>query len=150
MDNWIMATQTEMHKAAKLQTFNQPGTKKYTWVQVPQPQYREQNGHRHQRHPNDESVPMDVDPPIFTQVRCTRTDDDIQCFKLEGRCFRCDKRGHMAKNCPDRKEQGFRPSPRPARKLRSPFRAKPQNASKRTGGFRKSNKPRAFNYVQQA
>jgi hypothetical protein len=53
----------------------------------------------------------------------------------------------MAKNCPDRKEQGFRPSPGPAQK---PFRAKPQNAPKCTGGFRKSNKPQAFNYVQQA
>jgi hypothetical protein len=56
----------------------------------------------------------------------------------------------MAKNCPDRKEQGFRPSPRPARKPRLPFRAKPQNTPKRTGGFRKSNKLQAFNYVQQA
>jgi hypothetical protein len=53
----------------------------------------------------------------------------------------------MAKNCPDQKEQGFRPSPRPAQK---PFQAKPQNAPKRTRGFRKSNKLRAFNYVQQA
>jgi hypothetical protein len=56
----------------------------------------------------------------------------------------------MAKNCPDWKEQGFRPSPEPAQKLRSPFQAKPQNAPKHTGGFRKSNKPQAFNYVQQA
>jgi hypothetical protein len=147
MEDWITAAQTEMHKAAKLQTFNQPGTKKYAWVQAPQPQYRERNRHGRQRHPNDESVPMDVDPSIFTQVRRARTNDDVQRFKLEGRCFCCDKRGHMAKNCPDRKEQGFRPSPGPARK---PFQAKPQNAPKRTEGFRKSNKPRAFNYVQQA
>jgi hypothetical protein len=56
----------------------------------------------------------------------------------------------MAKNCPDWKEQGFRPSPSPAWKPQLPFQAKPQNAPKCTGGFRKSNKPRAFNYVQQA
>jgi hypothetical protein len=91
MDDWITAVQTETCKAAKLQTFNQPGAKKYAWVQAPQPQYRERNGHRHRRHPNDESVLMDVDPPIFTQVRCARTDDDVQHFKLEGRCFQCDK-----------------------------------------------------------
>jgi hypothetical protein len=145
MDDWITAAQTEMHKAAKLQTFNQPGAKKYAWVQAPQPQYRERN--RNRRHPNDESVPMDVNPPIFTQVRCARTDNDVQSFKFEGRCFRCDKRGHMAKNCPDWKEQGFRPSPGLAWK---PFQAKPQNTPKRTEGFRKSNKLRAFNYVQQA
>jgi hypothetical protein len=56
----------------------------------------------------------------------------------------------MVKNCSDQKEQGFRPSPGPAQKPRPPFRAKPQNAPKCTGGFRKSNKLRAFNYVQQA
>jgi hypothetical protein len=32
MEDWIIAAQTEMRKAAKLQTFNQPGAKKYAWV----------------------------------------------------------------------------------------------------------------------
>jgi hypothetical protein len=32
MDNWITTAQTETRKAAKLQTFNQPGTRKYAWV----------------------------------------------------------------------------------------------------------------------
>jgi hypothetical protein len=32
MEDWITAAQTETCKAAKLQTFNQPGAKKYTWV----------------------------------------------------------------------------------------------------------------------
>jgi hypothetical protein len=61
MDDWITAIQTEMCKAAKLQTFNQPGAKKYAWVQAPQPHHREHNGHGHRHHPNDESVPMDTD-----------------------------------------------------------------------------------------
>jgi hypothetical protein len=87
MDDWITAAQTEMWKAAKLQTFNQPGAKKYAWVQAPQPHHREHNGHGCQCHPNDESVPMNVDPPIFMQIRCARTDNDVQHFKLEGRCF---------------------------------------------------------------
>jgi hypothetical protein len=47
MDDWITAAQTETRKAAKLQTFNQPGAKKYAWVQAPQPHHREHNGHRH-------------------------------------------------------------------------------------------------------
>jgi hypothetical protein len=47
MEDWITAAQTETRKAAKLQTFNQPGAKKYAWVQVLQPQYRERNRHRH-------------------------------------------------------------------------------------------------------
>jgi hypothetical protein len=56
----------------------------------------------------------------------------------------------MAKDCPTWKEQGFRPSPGLAWKPQLPFQAKPQNAPKHTRGFRKSNKPQAFNYVQQA
>jgi hypothetical protein len=91
MDDWITATQTETCKVAKLQTFNQSGAKKYAWVHTPQPHHKEYNGHGRRHHPNDESVLIDVDPPIFVQIRCARTDDDIQHFKLEERCFQCDK-----------------------------------------------------------
>jgi len=52
---------------------------------------------------------MDVDQPVFTQVRRAFTEEDKQRFKAEGRCFRCDKQGHMACECPDSKQQAFIP-----------------------------------------
>jgi hypothetical protein len=125
MEDWITITQTEMRKAAKLQTFSQPGARKYAWVQAPQPHHREHNGHGCWHHPNDEPVPMDTNPPIFAQIRHARTEDDVQCFKLEERCFWCDKRGHMAKDCLTQKEQGYKPSLSPAQKPWQPFWGKP-------------------------
>src|SRR6266849_4706744 len=50
---------------------------------------------------------MDVDQPVFAQVRRAFTEEDKQHFKAEGRCFRCDKQGHMARECPERKQQAF-------------------------------------------
>ena len=48
---------------------------------------------------------MDVDTPVFTMVRRAHSEADKARFKREGRCFSCDKQGHMAKDCPDRKKQ---------------------------------------------
>jgi len=62
---------------------------------------------------------MNVDQPVFTQVRCVFTEEDKQHFKAEGRCFRCDKQGHMARECPERKQQAFVPQ-----KLKTTFRKK--------------------------
>src|SRR5260221_8666774 len=62
---------------------------------------------------------MDVDQPVFTQVRRAFTEEDKQCFKAEGRCFQCDKQGHMARRCPERKQQAFVPQ-----KSKTTFRKK--------------------------
>jgi hypothetical protein len=48
---------------------------KYTWIQ-PQPH---QNGNS--RHLNDQTVPMDVDPPVFTQVRHAYTEAQKDQYK---------------------------------------------------------------------
>lgn len=53
---------------------------------------------------------MDVDQPVFTQVRRAYNEEDKQRFKREGRCFRCDKQGHMARECPERKQQPLVPN----------------------------------------
>ena len=56
-------------------------------------------------HPNDQVVPMDVDPPVFTQVNKAYTDNDKRKHRSEGRCYNCSRQGHMAKECPMRKSQ---------------------------------------------
>jgi len=70
------------------------------------------NGHR--RHPNDESVPMDVDPLVFTQIRQATvsggtTEAKSSRFRNEGRCFYCGEQGHMARLCPKKKYQYSKP-----------------------------------------
>ena len=64
---------------------------KFAWTNQPQ----RHNGH--QCHPNDETVPMDIVPPVFTQVRQAYTKKDKVRFKNEGRCFNCDRQGHKAR-----------------------------------------------------
>jgi hypothetical protein len=58
---WAEAARTELQKFVHRQTFKNPSFLKYRWVQ---PQH-----HVDRRHPNDIPVPMDVDRPVFTQVR---------------------------------------------------------------------------------
>jgi hypothetical protein len=74
-----------------------PQVQKYKWVEHPR-----HNGLR--RHPNDKTVPMQVDPPEFMRVYRTYTDMDKSRLKEEGRCFNCGNRGHMARNCPREKK----------------------------------------------
>ena len=78
---------------------------------------------------------MDVDTPVFTQVNRAYTKEDKNRHKQEGQCFRCSKRDHMARDCPDRKEQPFKPTQHFGKKKPFTPRSKPQ-------GFRKFNKPR--------
>ena len=49
------------------------------------------------RHPNDETVPMDVDT-----VRRAVTEEDKKRHRNEGRCFHCSLKGHMARECPNK------------------------------------------------
>jgi len=51
-------------------------------------------------HPNDRTVPMDVDLPVFTQVNKAYTENDKRKHHSEGHCFNCSRIGHMAKECP--------------------------------------------------
>ena len=90
---------------------------------------------------------MDVNPPVFTRVSRTYSDNDKQCYMEQGLCFRCGKKGHQARQCPNRKEQPFKtdqhrkkgtfgsPPSKPPFKQRS-------SMPKHTQGFRKSNKPK--------
>ena len=120
---------------------------KYGWV-LPHAMQR-RNGHSNapRHHPNDETVPMDVDPPVFTRVSRAYTDDDKQRYMEQGLCFRCGKKGHQAHQCPNRKEQPFKTDPHRKKGTfgsspnRPPFK-QCSNPPKHTQGFRKSNKPK--------
>jgi hypothetical protein len=106
MDEWQEAARSEQQRHAFREAMLNPHRHRFEW-QTPTRQNR-------RRHPNDETVPMDVDdtgPPVFTQIRVRRayTEDDRKRFKQEGRCFICDKRGHMARECPDNKQQFSKP-----------------------------------------
>src|SRR6266852_5402563 len=104
MDQWTAAARQEQQKKVYHNSFRTKGY--YQWMT---PRYSHQGNGESRRHPNDRTVPMDVDQPVFTQVRRAFTEEDKQRFKAEGRCFRCDKQGHMARECPERKQQAFVP-----------------------------------------
>ena len=134
MTLWQEAARDEQQKHAYREAILNPHKHHFEWRAPRQINRR--------RHPNDETVPMDVDdtgPPVFTQVRRAYTDEDRRRFKQEGRCFICDKRGHMARECPENKQQQFS-------KPKTTFKKKKKFYPDKKGhtGFRKSNqfKPR--------
>jgi hypothetical protein len=73
-------------------------------------------------HPNDRSVPMDVDA-----ARKATTEEAKKKHRKEGRCFECDKQGHMASQCPhkQRQQQGQQKN-----KQRQSFRPKQRSNTK--------------------
>src|SRR6267154_3625320 len=112
---------------------------------------------------------MDVDTPVFTMVRHAHSKADKARFKQEGRCFFCDKQGHMAKDYPNQKKQFNLPKPfsrfdqsssrsdqvhsgygQPPSGLSHSFKKKSFNQPKHTPGFRKYNTPSLFKYALQA
>ena len=72
----------------------EPDRYKYAWVTPKHSQGR--NGHQG-HHPNDETVPKDIDPPVFTRVNCAYTDEDKHRYMEQGLCFKCGKKGHQAR-----------------------------------------------------
>jgi hypothetical protein len=63
MDDWQTKAQEEVKNNALRETMLHPGRHHYKW------QYQQNNGngrHQHRHHPNDQTVPMDVDIPVFT------------------------------------------------------------------------------------
>jgi hypothetical protein len=159
MEEWITSARTEQQKYAHRQALKYPHQAHFQWVNQRQPPRQQRNGAR--RHPNDETVPMDVDQPVFTQVRRAYTEADKKRLQEQGRCFNCEKQGHMARECPAKKKQSFRSDQRSFRSDQqqlfrsgpSPsgsgqyFKKKSYGPPKRTQGFRKSNKP--FKYTPQ-
>jgi len=129
---WEEAARDEMKKHAYRQTMLNPGRAQYKW------QFTKSNGNRNHRnkyvHPNDRTVPMDVDPPVFTQVNKAYTEHNKRKHRSEGRCFNCSRIGHMSNECPMHKSQT------------SQFKS--YNQSRQKTGYqstpRKSNQPKKF------
>jgi hypothetical protein len=159
IEEYIRDAHIEIKKYQQPQAIKHPGSAKFQWIgsaQQPKPQRQQQR-----IHPNDQVVPMDVDPPHFAQIRHANTKAEKQDYKARGACFRCNKQGHMAHDCPTRKEQPFKPSfqynqQRPLSQYNQSRSSSGKPPFKKTfgqkcpQGFRKSNKPFAYNYVQQA
>lgn len=146
LEQWINDARTEAQKFANRQAWKS---------QVPHFQNFMQHtprngGHKKYVHPNDRTVPMDVDRDVVTYVRRAVTQEDKQRFQREGRCFHCDKQGHMARDCPAKKHQrspsGYRQSPSSFGQPR--FGTNPKKPAKQN--FRKFNKPKGrFQYTPQ-
>ena len=144
---WKDAARNELQVMERRHAMLDADKRKYGWV-LPRAMQR-CNGHSNtpRRHPNDETVPMDVNPPVFTRVSRAYTDDNKQRYMEQGLCFRCGKKGHQARQCPNRKEQPFKTDPHRKKGTfgslpnRPPFKQH-SNPPKRTQGFRKSNKPK--------
>ncbi len=112
MDKWIAAARREQQKYALKQTMLHPGKAWPMWETKPS----KFNGGRTRHHPNDETVPMDVDSPTYSWVSRTWSDADKKKLSREGRCFQCGKLGHMVRNCPhkpkkqQKQQQSFKPN----------------------------------------
>jgi hypothetical protein len=154
MDEWITATQTEMQKFARCQAFINPRFMKYQWVRPTTDNNNNKRLTHRRHHPNDEVVPMDVDPPAYTNLRQARTEADKDRLRIKGQCFYCKRQGHMSRDCPLKKKQfnqsdqprfrsdqvcpGYGQSPS---RLNQGFKKKFSTPPKPTQGYRKSNKP---------
>ena len=119
MNDWQKAAREEIKKQVFRETMLPSKQPCYKW----QFERNYTNSFRPRQHPNDETVPMDVDPPVFTQINHAHTkvnkaytDEDKRKHRAEGRYFNCSRIGHMAKECPMRKTSTsqFKPTPRPS------------------------------------
>ena len=88
MDEWIQAARREQQKYALKQTMLHPGKSWPIW----ETRSPKSNGGRTRRHPNDETVPMDVDSPTYTWVGRTWSEAEKRKLSKEGRCFQCGDR----------------------------------------------------------
>ena len=87
---------------------------------------------------------MDIDPPVYTWVRKAYIEEDKNWFKKEGQCFNCDKQGHMACECPDKKCQSYQLQFKPKFDQAPQSKGKFTSQPKWSQGFRKRNKPSPY------
>src|SRR6267154_4907020 len=118
-DEWIIAAKAELTKKARRYAMQESAYQSQPYYGK---SYKRSNGHRNYVHPNDRTVPMDIDPPVYTYVRPAYTEEDKRLLLTQGRCFNCEKQGHMARECPEKKHQQ---PPSTYRQRPSGYRQKP-------------------------
>ena len=92
---WIDAARKEQKKNMRRDAIHHSMPRwPMQWHKGPQQQ-------RPHRHPNDETVPMDVDTVMAAQRAVTA--EDKKKHRNEGRCYNCSKQGHLACECPNKK-----------------------------------------------
>jgi len=98
MQEWLAAVKDEQRKDYRIQGIMNSikhGGKwpsPQQWTARPQP--------KQYIHPNDRVIPMDTS----AAVRKATTVDEKKKHRQEGRCFECSRQGHMARNCPKKKD----------------------------------------------
>jgi hypothetical protein len=107
-DEWVTAARRQQQKSAHKRALLNP-TSRWTQWQARPPPAQHHNGHRRGYvHPNDRTVPMDVDQDYHTRINKAFTEADKRKYREEGRCFECNRQGHMARECPNKKRQPFK------------------------------------------
>ena len=105
---WKEAARNELQVIERCHAMLDSDKRKYGWVLPHTMQRHNGQSNTPRCNPNDKTVPMDINPPMFTRVSHTYSDKDKQCYMEQGLCFRCGKKGHQACQCPNRKEQPFK------------------------------------------
>jgi hypothetical protein len=155
-NDWVTAAKEELIKRARRYAMQESA---YQSRPYHGKSYQAANGRQRYIHPNDRVIPMEVDPPVTTYIRRASTEADKQRLREQGKCFRCEAFGHMARECPLKPRQqapstyGQRPSQygqRPRAPRTGQFKRKPFSQSQPKRGFRKSNKPRTSSYTPRA
>ena len=97
MDEWKAAACTEVARAKEMYNAGLTNPQRHN-QQMRHYNTSQQRGTA-QNNPNPNIVPMDVDATTTTNFKKLTPEERTQLAK-EGRCFRCQLQGHVARNCP--------------------------------------------------
>jgi hypothetical protein len=89
LDEWKEAARKEIIRISEIDNANF----KNRWF-IP----RDPNVHQNNTPKNNTPIPMDIDATAIPFQKLTDTDQEK--YRKEGRCFWCQEKGHMARNCP--------------------------------------------------
>ena len=110
LDEWQQAARREVRRFGIMrESLGESGnynlsTKQAKWKTAAQ-QFRSSGKQR-----RDEAVPMEIDSAQVRPCNPEREAKNTQLRK-EGRCFKCEKQGHVSKNCPEWEKKREKPPP---------------------------------------
>ena len=145
-DEWVAAAKSELTKRAKRYAMQESAYQAQPYHHKP---YQKANGHKKYIHPNDRTVPMDVDEPFYTKIRCAYTEKDKRLLSGQGKCFYCEKNKDTSPMTAQGKDAN-KGHPHTEQKSSLPFKRKTLDKTKPRTGFRKFNKSRSPPYTPKA